>query len=79
MPRITSGSRQAANVTLPVRLLKEAKQLGINLSRACENGLAQEVSRLRRQQWLQHNAPAIKDWNEKVDKEGLPLDEYRQF
>jgi post-segregation antitoxin (ccd killing protein) len=31
------------------------------------------------QQWLEENAEAIKQWNEWVEKNGLPLERHRQF
>lgn len=29
--------------------------------------------------WLEENAEAIKSWNDWVEKNGLPLEEYRPF
>jgi hypothetical protein len=29
--------------------------------------------------WLEENAESIRGWNEWVEKNGLPLDKYRQF
>jgi antitoxin CcdA len=71
--------RKATNVTLPERLLQDAKELGINLSQACERGLAAVVADARAAKWLQENHDAIKAWNEYVEKHGLPLADYRQF
>ena len=80
MPRIAAvGSRRPTNVTLPDALLRDARELGINLSQACERGLAAEVTALRRQRWLEHNHDAIRDWNEHVAEHGLPLAAYRSF
>jgi post-segregation antitoxin (ccd killing protein) len=31
------------------------------------------------EQWLEENAEAIKQWNEWVEKNGLPLERHRQF
>lgn len=31
------------------------------------------------QRWLEENADAIRQWNEWVEKNGLPLDRHRQF
>ena len=80
MPRTAAaGSRRPTNVTLPDTLLREARELGINLSQACERGLAAEVAALRRARWLEQNHDAIRDWNEHVKQHGLPLAAYRQF
>jgi antitoxin CcdA len=76
---IRSSGRRPANVTLSAEMLDEAKQLGINISQACEKGLAAEVQAARKAKWLEDNSDAIAEWNEWVDKNGLPLARYRQF
>ena len=84
MPRSGStaaaaGSRRPTNVTLPETLLRDARDLGINLSQACERGLIAEVAACRRQRWLEQNQAAIQGYNEHVARHGLPLATYRQF
>lgn len=75
----TASTRQRTNVTLSEGLLREARQLNINLSQACERGLAAEVSKVKAQRWLQENQAAISAWNSYVDEHDVPLAEYRQF
>ena len=74
-----SPSRRPTNVTLPDALLREARALGINLSQACERGLAAEVGSIRRQRWLEENRAAMEAWNEYVTENDLPLAAFRQF
>ncbi|MGF9756184.1 type II toxin-antitoxin system CcdA family antitoxin [Microvirga sp. 0TCS3.31] len=71
--------RRPTNVTLPVELVAEAKALNINVSQACESGLAHSVAEARRARWLDENREAIKAYNVMVERDGLPLDEFRQF
>jgi antitoxin CcdA len=71
--------RRPTNVTLPVELVAEAKALNINVSQACESGLAQSVAEARRARWLEDNKEAIRAYNDMVERDGLPLDEFRQF
>jgi antitoxin CcdA len=71
--------RRAANVTLPESLLREAKALGINVSQACEKGLAAAVSEAQGVAWLRENRAALDAWNEYVETNGIPLSEFRQF
>jgi antitoxin CcdA len=71
--------RRPANVSLPTALLAEAKQLGINVSEACEAGLSQRVAQMRRERWLQENHEAIDSYNARIEKDGLTLARYRQF
>lgn len=60
--------RRPTNVTLSEPLLTEARALGINLSQACERGLAAAVAEAKAQQWLAEIRPAIEAWNEYVDR-----------
>lgn len=76
---IRNSGRRPANVTLSAELLDEAKQLGINISQACEKGLAAELTNARKAKWLEENSEAISEWNDWVDQNGLPLARYRQF
>ena len=79
MMRENAGVRQRTNVTLPEALLREARQLNINLSQACERGLSAAVLEMKAAQWRQENQAAMDAWNAHVEEKGLPLAEYRQF
>jgi antitoxin CcdA len=71
--------RRATNVSLPVRLVEEAKSLGINLSRACEAGVEVALKEARERRWKTENTDAIRAYNRWVEEHGLPLEEFRQF
>ena len=73
------ASRRATNLSLDARLLDEARALGVNLSRACERGLAEHVAEARAARWLAENAEALADSNAFADREGLPLRARRLF
>lgn len=73
------ASRRATNVTLPDALLREARDLNINVSQACERGLVAEVTDARARRWLQENRAAMEGWNAHVEQHGLPLSEFRRF
>jgi antitoxin CcdA len=80
MPRSTATAvRRPTNVSLDGNLLTAAKELGINVSRACEQGLSEQIAKARSEQWLEENREALQSWNDYVDKHGLPLARYRQF
>lgn len=80
LPQTAAPSRRrATNVTLPETLLRDAREMGINLSQACECGLAAAVAEQRRQRWLEENREAMDAWNGHVGEHGLPLAAYRQF
>lgn len=75
----SSAPKKATNVSLNPELLEEAKRLGVNVSRACERGLALQIAEVRAQRWLEENKEALASSNAYVEKNGLPLGEYRQF
>ncbi|MDB5704817.1 MAG: Post-segregation antitoxin (ccd killing mechanism protein) encoded by the plasmid [Sphingomonas bacterium] len=71
--------RRAANISLDSALIDDAKELGINISRACEEGLAKQIAEERGRRWLEENRAAIESSNAWVAEHGLPLAKYRQF
>ena len=71
--------RRPTNVTLPESLLRTARALNINVSQACEQGLAAEVAKIKAQLWLEENSSAIDAWNSHFEEHGLPLAQYRQY
>lgn len=71
--------RRAANLSLDAVLLDEGRELGVNLSRACERGLAEQVAEARAERWRAENADALADSNAFVEREGLPLRYLRLF
>lgn len=73
------ANRRPTNVSLAAELIDEARQLEINISQACEKGLAAEVKKAREDKWIQDNWDAIQFWNEYIEKNGLPLAKYRMF
>ncbi len=71
--------KKPTNLSIDTELLKEAKELGINLSSSAEDGLREAVRQTKTEQWNLENAEAIKSWNKWVEKNDIPLEEYRQF
>lgn len=73
------GNRRPTNVSLAAELIDEARLLYINVSQACEKGLAAEVKKAREDKWIADNWDAIQYWNAYTEKNGLPLAKYRMF
>ena len=73
------ATRKSTNVSLAADLVAEAKALDINLSRACEAGLEAALKQERKRRWQEENRDAAEAWNAWVEKNGLPLERYRQF
>jgi antitoxin CcdA len=78
-PLDRAGPKRATNVSLNEGLLVEAKALGVNVSSACEQGLADAVRQQRARRWQEENAAAFDAWNTYVEDHGVPLGEYRKF
>jgi antitoxin CcdA len=76
---VNAPIRKPTNLSLDASLVSAAKELGINLSRACEQGLATEIAQERSRRWLEENAEAIASSNAYVVQHGLPLAAFRQF
>lgn len=78
-PTRFEGPKKATNVSLSADLVEEAKRLGLNVSEACQSGLAAEVKKAREAAWKEENRAAIESWNDYIRKNGMPYDQYRQF
>ncbi len=78
MPTV-GAVRKPTNVSLDRALVEEAKAMGINLSQACERGIADQVAKVRAELWLTENREAIESSNAYVEAHGLPLARFRQF
>jgi len=74
-----SAVRKAANLSIDVDLLSEAKALSVNISRAAETGIAEAVRKEKERLWKEENREAIESSNRWVEEHGLPLAKYRQF
>lgn len=72
-------ARKATNLSLDQALLAEARELGVNVSRAAEDGLRNAVRKARAEAWRRDNADAIASSNAWVKVHGLPLERFRQF
>nr|WP_284946434.1 type II toxin-antitoxin system CcdA family antitoxin [Acidisoma sp. PAMC 29798] len=78
-PAKQTPARRAANVTLPVDLLAEARALGLNVSQICERVLSAEIAKTRAELWRADNRAALISSNDYVERHGLALAECRQF
>lgn len=75
----TNAPKKATNLSINSDLLRQAKELNINLSQQVEGYLSELVREAKQQQWLAENVDAIAAYNERVERDGLPLAQYRTF
>jgi antitoxin CcdA len=72
-------ARKSTNLSLAAELVEEAKELQINVSRACEAGLETALKEERKRRWVEENRPAMEAWGAWHEEHGLPLEKYRLF
>ena len=68
-------TRRPTNVSLDPSLVTEAREMGVNVSRACESGLVLELKKAREVRWLEENRDAIDSYNQWVRDNPLPLED----
>lgn len=74
-----NAARQPANLSIDSQLMKEAKGLNVNVSRAAEAGIAEAVAAEKTRLWKLENRDTMDAWNGYVEKHGIPLKDHRQF
>jgi antitoxin CcdA len=73
------GRTVPTNVSLDSALVAEARELGVNISRASTIGLKTAVAKVRAERWLEENRSALDSSNAFADAHRLPLHSLRRF
>jgi len=68
-----SSKRRPVNLTIREDVLKEAKALNLNASKAAEIGIIAAVKQAQEREWLKNNRDAIFAHNKRIDKAGTLL------
>lgn len=79
MLRSTDTAKRPTNLSLSVKVLEMARELGMNLSQTVDALLAEEVRKRYFERWNTENADAIAHYSARIEQEGLPLARYRTF
>ncbi len=75
----TSCSKQTTHLSINSDLLRQAKELKINLSQTFERSLALQVQEVRRQHWQDSSHEAIEEYSRFVEEHGCFGDKLRSF
>jgi antitoxin CcdA len=67
IPKIPS--KKATNISLAMDVYLDAKNLGINISQACEQRLREEIQSRKERQWNEQHAGFIAAYNSLVEEE----------
>lgn len=79
MLQFENAPKRATNLSLNVKVLEAAKEMGMNISQTVNGLLADEVKRRYWEQWNVRNKDAVDAYNARIAKYGLPLAKYRSF
>lgn len=74
-----TAPKKSANLSINADLLRQAKQLNINLSQTLELHLAEIVRQAQRAQWLAENQGALDEYNRRIESNGTFSDGLRRF
>ena len=74
-----AAPKKSANLSINADLLRQAKQLNINLSQALEQHLAEIVRQEKRRLWLEENQAAVEEYNRRIETSGAFSDGLRRF
>ena len=75
----TNITKKATNLTISIEVIEDAKLLGINISKACDEFLRGLIREEKTRRWQQEHADYFARSNQIVEERGLPLDEWRSF
>lgn len=75
----STASKRATNISLSQAVYEDAKALGINLSRTCEQALRVQIEIEKARKWALEHADFVDAYNQQVEDEGLPLAQWRSF
>lgn len=75
----SNAPKKPTNLSINSDLLKQAKELNINLSATLEQALTAQLKAKRAQLWLEQNKDAIAAYNQSVDEQGVFSDGLRSF
>lgn len=74
-----TAPKKSANLSINSDLLRQSKELHINLSQVLESQLTLMVREQKLRQWLQDNDEAITDYNRRIEQHGAFSDGLRNF
>ncbi|MCJ8507774.1 type II toxin-antitoxin system CcdA family antitoxin [Rhizobium lemnae] len=76
---MVQSARKEGDIPIDRRLLAEAHDLKLDVTRATEDGIARAIRAEKERLWRIENAEAIAASNDYLERHGLPLAKYRLF
>lgn len=76
---MSATSKKPTNLSLSSDLLRQARELDINLSAELDAALAEIIRKRQAELWLEENRAAMDAYNAQVEKRGVFSDGLRGF
>ena len=74
-----NAPKKSTNLSINSDLLRQAKELRINISQALELRLAELLREEQSRRWQEENREAIQDYNRRIEAHGTFSDGLRRF
>ncbi|BDV43872.1 hypothetical protein GURASL_27950 [Geotalea uraniireducens] len=74
-----NAPKKSTNLSINSDLLRQAKELRINISQALELRLAELLREENSRRWKEENREAIEDYNRRIEGQGTFSDGLRRF
>ena len=71
--------RVKVNLSIDEGVSREARALGVNMSRVAEAAIAEAARLERNRRWREENRGALEAYEQEIASEGLPLARFRSF
>lgn len=71
--------RTKVNLSIDEAVTREARELGVNMSRVAEAAIAEAARLERNKRWREENREALAAYAREVERDGLPLARFRSF
>ena len=71
--------RAKVNLSIDAAVTREARALGVNMSRVAEAAIAEAARLERNRRWREENREALAAYAQEVERDGLPLARFRSF
>ncbi len=79
MLQFANAPKKATNLSLNIKVLQAAREMGMNISQTVDGLLAEEVKRRYWEKWRDENKEAFEAHNQLIREHGLPLAKYRTW
>jgi len=71
--------RAKVNLSIDVEVTREARALGVNMSRVAETAIAEAARGERNRRWRNENRAALESYGQEIERDGPALARFRSF